>query len=170
LRDAVASASTGSSKTGSSKTRVCTFWLGKRRFGVDVALVGEVVVIESFVPVPLAPDAVLGIMNLRGMPVAIVDFAVLLGDGTEHDDDPKVALVLKSDDLIVGLAVDGLDSVVSSDSAPIRSDADDEHPLVAGFLELDDDARVVTLLEARALIEKLGSMRYLQAHDEQRHD
>ena len=36
-------------------------------------IVGEVVPVEALTPVPLAPPAILGLFNLRGTPVALVD-------------------------------------------------------------------------------------------------
>ena len=42
---------------------LCTFWLGGRCLGLDVALVGEIVTLSGSTPVPRANDAVRGILD-----------------------------------------------------------------------------------------------------------
>src|SRR6185295_1390429 len=54
---------------------LCAFWLGEHCYGLQTALVGEVVTVEALTPVPLAPPPVRGLFNLRGAPVALVDLA-----------------------------------------------------------------------------------------------
>ena len=59
--------------------RACAFTLGGHRFAVDVADTREVVVFESITPLPLAPSFVLGLANLRGSVMPVVDLGPLLG-------------------------------------------------------------------------------------------
>jgi purine-binding chemotaxis protein CheW len=59
--------------------RACAFTLGGHRFAVDVADAREVVVFESITPLPLAPSFVLGLANLRGSVMPVVDLGPLLG-------------------------------------------------------------------------------------------
>ena len=51
----------------------CTFWAGPMMFGLDVLEVQEIVPTQTVTPVPLAPPAVAGVMNLRGQIVTVVD-------------------------------------------------------------------------------------------------
>lgn len=62
-----------------ASTRACAFTLAGHRFAVDVADAREVVVFESITPLPLAPSFVLGLANLRGSVMPVVDLAPLLG-------------------------------------------------------------------------------------------
>ena len=59
--------------------RACAFTLGGHRFAVDVADAREVMVFESITPLPLAPSFVLGLANLRGSVMPVVDLGPLLG-------------------------------------------------------------------------------------------
>jgi purine-binding chemotaxis protein CheW len=159
-----ASSGTRSESPNVFKSNVCAFTLGERSFALDVAIVGEVVTVEAYVPVPLSPPAIRGIFNLRGVPVALVDLSALLETTpAPSDDGPKVALVLKTDDMTVGLAVDRLEGVISSGTgAFVGSDAPEEHPLVQGFLEVGAPGEpVITVLEPRAVVERLDAMKYL---------
>lgn len=57
----------------------CSFRLGGRLFGIDVARVQEVLRAMPVTPVPLAPPGVRGLVNLRGQIVTAVDLRVPLG-------------------------------------------------------------------------------------------
>ncbi len=59
--------------------RACLVMLGGRPFAVDVADAREVVVLDTTTAVPGAPPAVLGVMNLRGHVLPVVEARPLLG-------------------------------------------------------------------------------------------
>jgi len=52
---------------------VVLFGLGKERYAIETRLVREVARLSDFTPIPGTPDFVLGITNLRGAVVAIID-------------------------------------------------------------------------------------------------
>src|SRR5258708_35238901 len=51
----------------------CTFLLNGYLFGVPVPQVQEVIRFQPMTPVPLAPPAVVGLINLRGQIVLAID-------------------------------------------------------------------------------------------------
>lgn len=55
------------------------FALGSGRYAVDLARVKEILEIGALTPVPLMPDWVRGVMNLRGAVVPVIDLACRLG-------------------------------------------------------------------------------------------
>jgi purine-binding chemotaxis protein CheW len=57
----------------------CSFWLGEQWFGIDALLVKEVSAQAAFTPIPLAPAAVRGYVNLRGQLYLALDMRGLLG-------------------------------------------------------------------------------------------
>src|SRR5262245_3274274 len=59
--------------------RACVVLLGGRPFAVDVAEAREVVVLDTTTPVPGAPAPVIGVMNLRGSVLPVVEARPLLG-------------------------------------------------------------------------------------------
>ena len=59
--------------------RHVVFRIGSERYGLPLATVREVVPPASMSLVPRAPEAVKGIMNLRGRVVTVVELGVLLG-------------------------------------------------------------------------------------------
>ena len=152
--------STGAASTASSGSRrsLCAFWLGGRCFGLDVALVGEVVVVESITPVPKAHEAVLGLFNLRGTPVPLVDAASVLALDGKAEGSRTCALVVRHGDLVVALAIDRMEAVIEAGRGAFTAPAaGDEHPVVRGFLESKE--RVVTIIAADVLLERLHGLR-----------
>jgi purine-binding chemotaxis protein CheW len=152
---------------------VCAFWLGEQCFGVVSSLVGEVFLVEACAPVPLAPPSVLGLFNLRGTPVALVDLAMVLdlpgaGEAELAEGATALALVLRTTGLLVGVRIRKMEVVVANGRGlytPPDGSAD-EHPVVAGFLELPDRPDLtITLLHPEALVARLDRLRYLEAEE-----
>ena len=59
--------------------RFCTFNLDRLWFGIPVERVQEVIASPAVTPVPLAPRAVTGLINLRGQIVTVIDLRRRLG-------------------------------------------------------------------------------------------
>jgi purine-binding chemotaxis protein CheW len=154
---------------------LCAFWLGENCYGLETALVGEVIEVDAVAPVPLAPPAVLGLFNLRGTPVALVDPARVLdlpevaGAPEPRPGRPVVALVVRAQGHHIGLLIRRMEMVVPAGrgrfSLPAGTTA--EHPVVAGFLELPDRAGLaaVTVLDGAALLARLDRLKYLDTSD-----
>jgi purine-binding chemotaxis protein CheW len=58
---------------------LCTFRVATLEFGVEVMKVQEVLRAQSMTVVPLAPDAISGLVNLRGQIVTAIDMRRRLG-------------------------------------------------------------------------------------------
>lgn len=145
----------------------CTFRIGGQLFGLDVGSVGEVFQVENIVRVPLAPNGVIGLCNLRGVALAVIDLASVLelelGQRSQAPDGKGPALVLRLQGLRLAASIDVVESVFPVNSAAIReSDAVGEHPAIAGFLTLDND-EVVSVLDVKELTERIHKLRLRQA-------
>ena len=134
---------------------------------------GEVFVVEAYAPVPVAPPEVLGLFNLRGVPVALIDLARVLelpdAASTDDGETRMTALVLRTNTVTVGARIRKMEMVVPRGrglyTAPEGSPG--EHPLVAGFLELPERPDLtITLLHPDALAARLNRLRYLDSDDD----
>ena len=63
--------------------RACIVVLGGRPFAVDVVDTREVVVLDATTPVPGAPSSVVGVMNLRGTVLPVIE-AKHCGTSDDH--------------------------------------------------------------------------------------
>jgi chemotaxis signal transduction protein len=74
--------------TAESKARqYLTFKLGEEMFALDIAKVREVLDVTAVTKVPLTPDFMRGVINLRGSVIPVVDLRVKfgrIGDDREH--------------------------------------------------------------------------------------
>jgi purine-binding chemotaxis protein CheW len=152
----------------------CTFQIGGQLFGLDVGAVGEVFQVERVVRVPLAPPGVLGLTNLRGAAIAVVDLAAVLGLQVGGDGAPidgrGPALVVRLQGMRFAASIDLVDSVFPVRSNAIKeSDAVGEHPAIAGFLPLAD-GRVVSVVDTVVLAEHVQRLRLRQSTDNGRDD
>jgi purine-binding chemotaxis protein CheW len=149
---------------------LCAFWLGEQCYGLETTMVGEVMTVDAVAPVPLAPAPVRGLFNLRGTPVALVDLSRvlelpdLMPVEEPRPGRPLVALVLRTETMLVGLLIRRMEMVITRGrgtfSPPEATGA--EHPVVAGFLELTDRGGLtVTVLDPDALLSRLDRLKYL---------
>ena len=154
---------------------VCVFWLGSSCLGLAASLVGEVFNVEAYAPVPSALPAVLGLFNLRGTPVALIDLAMVLelsgaGVSSETLRGTATALVIRTGSLTVGALIRKMEVVVLAGRGLYTppGDAAGEHPVVAGFLELPDRPELtITLLDPDELVARLDRLKYRDSKDDE---
>lgn len=103
--------------TSPEQLRLCTFAVGGLRLAVPVEDVVEVVRDQRVVHVPHAPVAVLGILNLRGRIVPVLDARLRLGLEARAADAPCAHVIVTDDDELVSLVVDREGDVVVVDPA-----------------------------------------------------
>jgi purine-binding chemotaxis protein CheW len=132
-----------------------SFHLGETELALPVAVLQEVVNYPGAVtPVPLAPDHLLGLFNLRGTLIPIVDLRQLLhlpADGVRVTS--KIAIV-ELGETQVGLLFDGTGEILRVPAAQ-RIDferADHAAPVICGALKLDNGERILQILSAAALL------------------
>ncbi len=96
-----------------------TFQLQEETYGVNVMQVREVLRYSEIAPVPGAPDYVLGIINLRGNVVTVIDtrsrFGLMKGDITDN----TRIIVIEADSQVIGILVDSVAEVVYLRSSEI---------------------------------------------------
>lgn len=99
------------------RRQFCTFFLDDRFFGVDVEKVQEVIRYQIITPVPLAPQVVRGLINLRGQIVTAVDLRRLLQVEDRQDGRLPINIVFQTWQGIFSLLVDRIGDVLEVDDA-----------------------------------------------------
>jgi purine-binding chemotaxis protein CheW len=95
----------------------CTFYLDKLLFGVELKGVQEVIRSLDVTRVPLAPEVVSGLINLRGQIVTAVDLRQRLELQARPYDALPMNVVVRSEDGAVSLLVDEIGDVVEVDES-----------------------------------------------------
>lgn len=106
---------TSSSKNKSSDDPILqwvTFKLAGETYGINVMQVQEVLRYSEIAPVPGAPSYVLGIINLRGNVVTVIDTRHRFGlESGEINDNTRI-VIIEADNHVVGILVDSVAEVV----------------------------------------------------------
>ncbi|HET6151313.1 MAG TPA: chemotaxis protein CheW [Marmoricola sp.] len=101
-----------------SQSQYCTFWVDGLFFGVAVAGVQEVLRYQPLTVVPSAPEAIRGLINLRGQIVTAVDLRCRLGLPPRGEDVLPMNVVIRSRGEVVSLLVDDIGDVITVDTSP----------------------------------------------------
>ena len=133
----------------------CVFRAGRERFCLSVLEVEEVVEWPQPTRMPLAPSFLMGIFNLRGSIVPVVDIAFT--EGRRADLPPRHVVVASlagdesHDDLRIGIAADEVFGTISTSEPLILADAPREVPHCCGMLKHED--RLALTLDLKRMVE-----------------
>jgi chemotaxis signal transduction protein len=91
--------------------RVCLFRIGEDSYAIPVDLLTEIITPQKLFPVPTTPLHVLGIINLRGNIVPIVDIRPVLS--LPRQSVPGQIAIIKHGAITLGIVVDDVSEVVA---------------------------------------------------------
>ena len=131
--------------------RACLVMLGGRHFAVDVSDAREVVVLDVTTPVPGAPSAVVGVMNLRGSVLPVVEARPLLGLPVRAAAGPARALVLAHAGQRAAILIERVLGLTAFGSLTLPAGAP-PGALTVGEL-VDDSGERATMLDAAVLLQ-----------------
>jgi len=104
-----------------------TFCLAEELFGVEVNRTREILSVISVTSVPQTPDYMLGVINLRGQVVPVIDMRLKLGlaaaDETQDTCIIVVEVLVDGEPIVVGALADAVREVLE-----IKSDAIEPPP------------------------------------------
>lgn len=150
-----------------SQSQFVTFNVNDNRYGIDILRVREVLKQVSCSPVPGAHPSIVGLMNLRGQVVTVIDLAQRL-DLKTTDREMNTCVILKTDDELerqdllnrvegrigadpVGILVDDMGEVISVDSDDLEDPpaqmSEQERSLVDKVVMLEETLMTKLALE-----------------------
>ncbi len=144
--------------TGTDSYQVLTFVLGNETYGVDILRVQEIRGWSAVTKIPHAPAHVLGVLNLRGSIVPVVDLRMRLELERAEYTAVTVIIVVSvssaSGRRDFGVVVDGVSDVVDVDTAQIKAAPELGDPAsteyIRGLVPVAD--RMIVLLDIDKLI------------------
>lgn len=98
-----------------------TFRLDDETYGIGVMQIQEVLRYTEIAPVPGAPDYVLGIINLRGNVVTVIDTRRRFGLADAEVTDASRIVVMESANQVMGVLVDSVAEVVYLKASEIET-------------------------------------------------
>jgi len=142
---ATPSGSSAAPAMNASTVRAAIVTIGGELFTIDLQNVREVFVVESITPVPGMPSGLVGVTNLRGTVIPLLDLRQIIGLAAETT--LKYAVVVKHGNWQVGVLVDTVPEIrtLSRDQfipAPTGT-GDGGNPFVSRVVKLEDRLRGV---------------------------
>lgn len=117
------------------------FKLGDEEYGIDILRVQEIRSFESPTRMAHTPAFILGVINLRGVIVPIVDMRIKFNLSQVSYDTFTVVIVLNIGKQVVGMVVDGVSDVISLTPDQLRPVPDfsstiaSDHVMAIGALQ-----------------------------------
>jgi purine-binding chemotaxis protein CheW len=96
------------------------FRLGTEEFGLSIDHVQSIVRYEQPTPVPRSPEAIMGVVNLRGHVIPVLDLSKRLRSVEFEPSAMSRIIVAEGEGGVVGLAVDAANEVTGIPVASIR--------------------------------------------------
>jgi len=99
-------------KLDPSAERWISFCLGDEHYAVELKRVREIIRISNIVPVPGTPSYVLGITNIRGNVVTVIDGCRRINVVGKPQSDLSRIVILEYADEVIGMVVDSVADVM----------------------------------------------------------
>jgi purine-binding chemotaxis protein CheW len=133
---------------------LATFYLEREEYGLPVRLVQEIIRVTEITPVPRAPDFIKGVINLRGRIIPVVDLRRKLKLGDVVVGRESRIVVVKLDERLIGLLVDGASQVlrvpVSSIEAAPEEVVEIDEQFIRGVAKLEK--RLIILIDLQQVL------------------
>jgi purine-binding chemotaxis protein CheW len=134
--------------------QVVGFRIGNETYGVRIGSVREIVRVPEITSVPNAPEAIEGVINLRGKIIPVMDLRKRFGIEAVQPDKKNRILVVELDNKLLGLIVSSASEVLkippSEIAAPGTVFAEGESSYVTGVGKLK--GRLIILLDIARLL------------------
>lgn len=140
--------------THHSALEFLSFKLGQEEYGVDIQKVQELRAYSAVTAIANAPEYILGVVNLRGLIVPIIDLRIKFGLGQPAYDQFTVVIIMYVAGSQVGVVVDGVSDVVTltpGQVKPVPQMSAANHPdFMTGMGALDQ--RMIILVDIERLL------------------
>jgi purine-binding chemotaxis protein CheW len=136
-------------ENGNDGMLIATFMLGDAVFGIQANYVHEVVRVGDITMVHKAPAGIVGIRNLRGRIITVIDLSVKLQLGSVHIGPDSRILIVEIQNEAIGLLVDSIAEIVTvttdeiSEAPPILNE--EQSKAVTGVVYKGE--RLIALLD-----------------------
>ena len=136
--------------------QVVGFLIGNETYGVRIGSVREIVRVPEITIVPNAPEAIEGVINLRGKIIPVMDLRKRFGNVGNQPDKKNRILVVELDTRLLGLIVSSASEVLKIPPSEIEPPgtvfAEGESSYVTGVGKLK--GRLIILLDIARLLRR----------------
>lgn len=124
-----------------AEIQLCTFYLNDHLMALEVDKIQEIIKTRQMTKVPLAPDYVGGLINLRGQIVAAIDLKKRMNLPQHETVVSPMNIVLQHHEGLISLIVDSVGDIINVEDDQIEHDPhhlpDDLDKMVTGICKTD---------------------------------
>lgn len=140
-------------EAGTSTERFLTFSSNGLNIGVSTNYVIEIITNHMITMLPLVPDYVTGIINLRGQIIPIIDIRLRMGNPSIDNTSSTCIIVLNINSVQIGIIVDAVQQVMDIDQSKISPvPVENQQKLINGMVS-SGDRSVILFLDCEQLVE-----------------
>mgnify|MGYP003990776527 CR=1 FL=1 len=133
------------------KDRFLNFYLEKESYGIEIRHVTEIIVLQEITKVPDLPGFIIGVVNLRGNVISVMDMRMRFHLETREYDDRTCIVVVNIKDLAIGLLVDAVNEVLNIPEEqvdpPPKTHSGIKSSYVMGMGKVDDQVKILLDIE-----------------------
>lgn len=120
--------------TNTSSNRYICFNLGNQEYGVPLLSIKEVLGLPEVTPIPQCPSYFLGIMNLRGKVISVMDLRIKIGLKPQNNTETSV-MILDLGEQLLGVVVDKVNAVITINMKDITEAPKMEETKATDYIE-----------------------------------
>ena len=131
------------------------FIVGDEEFSVPILSIQEIIKPIEWTRVPQTPAYVLGVFNLRGAVIPLIDLRQKFGLSPQSHTDETRFIVMKNDDQVAGFVIDRLTQAIrlkKTQIGPAPETALQDESLIEGVGKQED--RILTILKVDKLLKR----------------
>ena len=145
-------------ESGTNELEVLVFGIGKGTYGINVAKVREVILPLRLSQCPNQPPSVLGMFNLRGHVLPLVDLHHYLNIPPLEEDGKNLRIIVTDfNGIQAGFQVDRVEQIFriswSQMRPPTETQTAGEHGVVTGIIDLDK--RMILMLDFESIVDHI---------------
>jgi len=131
------------------------FVIGDEEYAIPILSIQEIIKPFSWTRVPQVPKYVLGVFNLRGAVIPLIDLRAKFGLQTKKQSDETRFIVMRHDDDVAGFVIDRLTMAIrikKSNIGPPPDTIDSDDTIIDGVGKQED--KIITILKVNKLLER----------------
>jgi len=131
------------------------FVIGNEEYAVPILSIQEIIKPFEWTRVPQVPKYVMGVFNLRGSVIPLIDLRIKFGIASKKHTDETRFIVMRNGDDVAGFVIDRLTMAIrlkKDKIGPAPDTVNGENTLIDGVGKQDDG--IITILKVDKLLER----------------
>jgi len=131
------------------------FMIGDEEYAIPILAIQEIIKPFSWTRVPQVPNYVLGVFNLRGAVIPLIDLRAKFGLPDKKQGEDTRFIVMRDNDDVAGFVIDRLTMAIrikKEDIGPAPDTVNGDDTIIDGVGKQED--KIITILKVNKLLER----------------